>query len=164
MIAESESVGIPCEWVPIEKSSFIKDTEDLRSGRYSQCYFNVPGYGVSSWVVVGYLKVDYQKHLAEGKTLDEVAKDCADFLSQPPPRKKYQKKPSKPLYGALQPLPAPWLGRDKVAVKAKPGFDNRLIVEFITDKRKNKNFWDEGPSLLGNITTKKVKKKKEKNK
>lgn len=159
---EAELVGIPCKWVPISKTTFCDGT-DLKDGRYSQSYHNVPGFGVSQWVVLGYLEVDYQSLEYDGKTREEIIKGCAEFLSQPPPRKKYQKKTPKPPYGNLEPLPAPWLGPDRYSVKPKPGFENRLIVEFITDQRKNKNFWGEGPTFIGG-KTKAARKKKEKNK
>lgn len=154
---------MPCKWVPVSKSSFVKDDSETRSGRYSQSHHNISGFGVNRWVVIGYLEVDYQRLQYEGKTEEEIIEGCAQYLSQPPARKKYQKKDPKPLYGALEPLPAPWRGMGKYSVKPKPGFDNRLIVEFITDQRKNKNFWDEGPSLMGGpikITRKKKKEKK----
>lgn len=157
---QSEPTGIPCKLVPIAKTTFT-DSEETKLGRYSQSYHNVSGFGVSQWVVMGYLEVDYQSLEYDGKTREEIVEGCAEFLSQPPPRKKYQKKKPKPKYGQLQPLPAPWLGPNRYSVKQKPGFENRLIVEFITDQRKNKNFWGEGPTFIGG-KTKAARKKKEK--
>lgn len=112
---------------------------------------------------MGYLELDYQALEYDGKTREEIMDGCAEYLSQAPPRKKYQKKEPKPPYGKLEPLPAPWLGQNKYSVKPKSGFDNRLIVEFITDQRKNKNFWEEGPSFIGG-PVKSTRKKKEKKK
>lgn len=143
---------IECQWVKIPKSTFLEG-EGERCGRYTQSTHQIKGFGVSKWVVAGYLEVDYQKYIDEGMTLDEVAKGCAEYLSVPPPRKKYQKKPSRPLYGSLTALPAPWLGKERVSVKAYK--DNQLIVEFVTDERKNKNFWYEGMSALDTSNVKK---------
>lgn len=159
---EEKEAGIPCEWVGITKSAFMQESKETKSGRYSQTNFNIPGYGFTSWVVVGYLKVDYNKYLLQNYTEEDVVTKCAEYLSKPPPRKKYQKRESKPLYGTLTPLPAPWRGPGKFSLKKRPGFDDQLIVEMVTDQRKNNNFWGEGPSLLGKTRKKPGRKKKEK--
>ena len=159
-IEREEKPGFPCKWVGIKKSSLVNLGDDEKCGVYSQTNHNVSGFGIDRWVISGYLEVDYKKLLQEGKTEEEVVEGCAAYLSAPPPRKKYQKKEPRPLYGKLEPLLAPWRGPGKYSVKYRKNSDNQLIVEFITDERKNKNFWNEGPNFLGTKTLKKPGRKK----
>lgn len=162
---EENIVGIPCKWVKIKKSKIGRESDDEKCGVYSQTNHNISGFGIDRWVVSAYIEVDYKSLMNEGMTEEEIAEGCAAYLSVPPPRKKYQKKEPKPLYGKLEPLLAPWRGVGKYSVKPKKGHENRLIIEFITDERKNKNFWGEGPNFLGTKTPKKPgRKKKEKKK
>lgn len=150
-----------CKWVEIPQSQFLQDKSATRCGRYSQCSYNIAGFGINKWVVAGYLQIDqYDELIAEGKTEEEILEGCANFLSKPPPRKKYQKKTSAPLYGKLEPVLASWRGQGKYSFQKRKGFDNQFVVEFATDQRKNKNFWYEGPNLFGSNGKVRAKKKK----
>jgi len=150
---------IDCEWEKIKDSAF-SNNEEKKTGRYSGCVYPIKGYGVTSWAVHGYLKLDWQKHLDEGLSKREIVDECLEFLNQVPPRKKYQKKESKPKFGKLEAINASW---------ADCGYevkfdDNRLIVSFLTDDRKNKNFWGEGynQASFDKLPKKRGRKKKEK--
>ena len=78
-----------------------------RQGKYhgSDFYGTVPGYGIKKWVVGVYIDVDYQSHLDNYTSEEDIVKRCIEFLNQPPPRKKYQKKKSQPLYGNIDETP-----------------------------------------------------------
>tara|TARA_R100001082_G_scaffold104254_1_gene75444 strand:- start:771 stop:1220 length:450 start_codon:yes stop_codon:yes gene_type:complete len=109
-----------------------------REGKYhgSEFYDTVPGYGVKKWVVGVYIDIDYSQHL-DSMSEEEVVKGCIEYLNQPPPRKKYQKKKPQPLYGNLDSEPLRyWVGED-----ADGKYIGALLV---TDQRKNKKFWGVG--------------------
>jgi hypothetical protein len=109
----------------------------MRSGRYLKSIFNLPGFGVSCWVVGCYVEVDYKKYIndmGEKNFIDE----CISYLNEPPPRQKFQRTPRKPLYGTLQ----------LYVYKLKESDGKCFIeMELITDDPKNKNFWGEGIRL-----------------
>ena len=110
-----------------------------RQGKYhgSDFYGTVSGYGIKKWVVGVYIDVDYQSYLDDDTSEEEVVKQCIEFLNQPPPRKKYQKKKPQPLYGHIDEKPVTFrFNRDESGT-----FIEALLV---TDQKKNKNFWGAG--------------------
>ena len=110
-----------------------------RQGKYhgSDFYGTVPGYGIKKWVVGVYIDVDYQSHLDDYTSEEDIVKRCIEFLNQPPPRKKYQKKKSQPLYGNIDETP--------VRFSFKQDDDGTFIEALlITDQKKNKKFWGAG--------------------
>jgi len=130
-----------CELTLITESNY-SNSKNLRSGRYSQSSYTFAGFGSSKWVVLVYLKVDYNKYYSEGFSESELLDACTEFLSRPPPRKKYQKRKPRSKYGTLKPVPSKW--KDGYAVREKVGTRDVLIAELIIDERRNKNFWNEG--------------------
>ena len=111
-----------------------------RCGFYSSSMFPIPEYGKKKWIVVTHIDVDYEKYLCEGLSESQIYQSCIEFLNQPPPRKKYAKKKPMPLYGELQ------------VYKAKMKENGKFVeAEIITDQRKNKNFWREGPKYKRKI-------------
>jgi hypothetical protein len=107
-----------------------------RCGFYSSSIFPISDYGRRKWVVVTHIEVDHKKYLSEGLSESQICQLCIDFLNQPPSRKKYAKKKPKPPYGNLQIYKA----------KFKEDENGKFIeAEIVTDQRKNKNFWREGP-------------------
>ena len=77
-----------------------------------------------------YINVDYDQHLYDISE-EEIVKRCIEYLNQPPPRKKYQKKKPQPLYGNLDPEALKyWTGED-----SEGKYIGGLLV---TDQRKNK--------------------------
>ena len=69
-------------------------------GRYHGSNFNFKTFGTTRWVVGVYINIDHSKHLEEGLTEEDVMRGCIEYLNEPPPRKKYQKK-SRSLYMVL---------------------------------------------------------------
>lgn len=150
---------INCEWIGIS-NSVLNEKDEKKSGRYTSSVYPITGYGINKWAVHGYLKVNWQQHLEEGKSKKEIIDGCIEFLNQPPERKKYQKKEPKPKFGNLQPVSADWTDSGYEANFK----EDKLIVTLLTDERKNKSFWGEGYNLMpsGKTPKKRGRKKKEK--
>jgi|TARA_R100000149_G_C5839125_1_gene111879 hypothetical protein len=110
-----------------------------RQGKYhgSDFYGMVPGYGIKKWVVGVYIDVDYQSYLDGQTSEEEIVKKCIEFLNQPPPRRKYQKKKPQPLYGNIDEKPI----RFSFKQDESGTFIEALLV---TDQKKNKKFWGAG--------------------
>ena len=106
-------------------------------GKYHGSTFHFKSFGITHWVVGVYILIDYKKFLAEGLSEEDVVSGCIEYLNQPPPRKKYQKKKSVPPYGQFKKLPHHYQFREN---------DDGTFIEalLITDQRKNKNFWGAG--------------------
>jgi len=112
-------------------------TKKKKAGLYHGSEFHFKGFGVTKWVVGVYIDVDYELYLTEGEQIEEVVAGCIEYLNQPPPRKKYQKKKPQPPYGQIDKSPLQyWLGEDE-----KGKYIGALLI---TDQRKNKNFWGAG--------------------
>ena len=123
-----------------EYGSLLPDRDKRRrQGKYhgSDFYGTVPGYGIKKWVVGVYIDIDYQPYLDDYTSEDDVVRRCIEYLNQPPPRKKYQKKKPQPLYGNLDSEPLQyWVGED-----SNGKYIGALLV---TDQKKNKKFWGAG--------------------
>lgn len=146
-------VEIPCDWVKIQKSSFssLKEKIHTRCGRYHQSMFpTVKDYGLRRWVVCGYLKIREPEKF-ENLSESQIVEGCVAFLNKLPPRKR------KPIYGSLEPVPAPWKGPG--AYDAKFTKDH-IIICLSTDARNNKNFWGDGPNMGVKADGRKTKNKK----
>ena len=112
-----------------------------RCGTYhGSVWHEVEEWGHKKWVVGAYLEVDYEKHQADGKSMEEILAGCLAHLNQPPVRKKYQRRLKKPLYGNLDPLPLRWWFKEMDGEKC-------IGVLIVTDKRKCRYFWGEGQKL-----------------
>jgi len=110
-----------------------------RQGKYhgSDFYAVVSGYGIKKWVVGVYIDVDYKQYVDKFTTEEEVVQRCIEFLNQPPPRKKYQKKKSQPLFGNIEKVP--------LRFNFKEDSDGTFIEALlVTDQKKNKKFWGAG--------------------
>tara|TARA_B100000676_G_C17583066_1_gene583024 strand:+ start:174 stop:596 length:423 start_codon:yes stop_codon:yes gene_type:complete len=132
---------IPCELLDLREWEGIlayDSEEERRKGRYHGSFFhNVDEFGVKKWVVGGYILVDWEELREKGSTPEEIVQGCLKFLNQPPPRKKFQRRRRKPLYGNLDQIPVRFKLREK---KEK----SCIEILFVTDKRKCKQFWGEG--------------------
>lgn len=110
-----------------------------RQGKYhgSDFYSVVSGYGVKKWVVGVYIDVDYSPHLNEHISEEDIVKRCIEFLNQPPPRRKYQKKKPQPLYGNIDATPIRFSFKED---------ENGTFIEALlaTDQKKNNKFWGAG--------------------
>lgn len=128
---------IPCRWKPVSEYGFSEE-EEKKEGRYhGSMFWDVKGFGSKRWVVAGKLDLDQemQKQLHQGVPERELVEACLQFLNQPPPRKKFQRKSPKPLYGNLE------YYRHKVKKDC-------IEVLVITDQKKNEHFWSEGAMVV----------------
>ena len=108
-----------------------------RKGRYHGSNFAVEGFGHSCWAIGVYINVDHGRYLEEGMAELEGVEGCIEYLNQPPPRKKYQKRKSVPLYGKLS------VHRFRLREDEGGEFIEAILM---TDKRKNKLLWGTGPT------------------
>jgi len=108
-----------------------------RLGRYIGCDFNFKTFGVKHWVIGVYIDIDHPKYLSEGLTEEEIIKQCIEYLNQPPPRKKYQKKKPVPLYGNLEEMPSRYAFKED-----EEGAYIEILL--LTNQKKNKKFWGQG--------------------
>ena len=101
-----------------------------RQGKYHGSEFHFEG-----WVVGVY--INYDGVLDEQLSHDDIVRGCIEYLNQPPPRKKYQKKKPQPLFGNIDKAPYSFRFNQD---------DNGSYIEalLITDQRKNKKFWGAG--------------------
>jgi hypothetical protein len=143
---------IACHFKDIrEWGELYPDETKTRKGRYHGSSFAVPGFGVTQWVVCGYLIVpEYEHYVTLGLSEQQVIEGCIEYLNKPPPRKKYQRRVRKPLYGDLK----------LYQFKPKQQTENEQVFDvlLITDQRINKNFWGEGPRIIAPRKRKKRKK------
>ena len=134
---------IPCKWRPIDEYGLTPESADKKEGRYhGSMFWDVKGFGSKRWVVAGYLEADINSYLKEGIPEKQLVEACLQYLNQPPPRRKFQKKQAKPLYGHLE------YYRHKIK-------EDGIEVLVITDQKKNARFWSEGAVLT--YETRKVK-------
>ena len=115
--------------------------ESLKPVRYhGSMFWDIKGFGVSQWVLGGYIVVDWKDLREQGYSDEEIYKGCVKFLNKPPKRRKFQRRISRPLFGQLSPKP--------VKVAAREKFGKRVLeVLAVTDKRKLKTAWGEGTTL-----------------
>ncbi len=112
---------------------FVDPSEAKKKGRYhGSMFWDVPDYGKRQWVVA--TKIVIQEDVS-GLSEEQIVNRCIEYLNTPPPRKKYQKKKSKPKYGDLK------LYRAKVKRQGNQALISALLI--VSD-RKNKNFWGTG--------------------
>jgi len=126
---------INCKLREIPNSSFeAVEGKPTKHGRYSSSMFNIKGYGDSKWIVGCYIDIDYSDYLEE-MSQDDFIQRCVDFLNQPPPRKKFEKRRKDSLYGNLEVY--------DYKLKEK---DSRRFIELllVTDTQKNDFFWGSG--------------------
>lgn len=130
---------IECSFVKIPQYSHVK-SDEYRDGRYSTSPSNVRGLGTKQWVVLAYLKADFQKHRILRKSDIEIVEGCLNYLNNPEERKKYQKKEPTPKYGFLT------LVSKEIKFVEKDG-QKVAVVELATNERTNENFWGEGERM-----------------
>ena len=134
---------VPCELLGMTEWAGVMDDPDgqKKRGRYHGSFFNtVKQFGVKKWVVGGYIVVGWKSLMEEGYSEQQIVQGCLKFLSQPPPRRKFQRKKTKPLYGNLNQIPVRFRMREKDGVDC-------IEVLFVTDRRKCRHFWSEGVKL-----------------
>ena len=140
------------DYEPLE-CSLIKQTEYLsytdpneetqyREGKYhGSMFWEVDDFGSKKWVVCVRIKVDWKKYFAEGLTKEELFGRCIAFLNLPPKRKKFQRRQKKPRYGKLSPVSS-WIN------PREENGELYLSALVITDKKRCRYFWGQGPDNL----------------
>ncbi len=111
------------------------NSKKTKKGRYHGSYFAVEGFGYSCWAIGVYINVSHSKYIEEGMTDEQVLEGCVEYLNQPPPRKKYQRRKSVPLYGKLKP------GQFRLRQDDSGEYIEAILF---TDQRKNKLLWGSG--------------------
>jgi hypothetical protein len=101
-----------------------EDETEVKDGRYSSSHFPIKGCNANVWPVLAYIQTDLDKYREAGYDDKTIYAGCINYLSAIPAGRKKK-------YGNLMPF--------TFSVK-----DNKIIATFITDDRKNKNFWSEG--------------------
>ncbi len=116
---------IECEFEGLTQwMGIIPDGTETKAGRYSGSHFPVKGCNQTVWPVLAYIKTDLDKHREAGYTDKTIYAACINFLSS-------QTSGRKKKYGNLMPY--------YFSIK-----EDKIVATFITDDRKNKNFWSEG--------------------
>ena len=77
--------------------------DETRLARYhGSNFWSIKGFGVSRWVIGGYIVIDWKQLMQEGNSVEDIYRGCVKFLNKPPVRRKFQKRITKPLFGILQ--------------------------------------------------------------
>ena len=129
---------IECDLVELPEYTGLSSIKK-KYARYSNtCHWAISNFGVKKWVVLAYIQPAKNEVLDSGDNLESITKKCLEFLNQPPPRKKYAKKPPKPKYGELE------FYKASLAIKDGKKY---ISVALITNQRKHKLFWGKGRSV-----------------
>jgi len=133
---------IECEFVPISQYGVFNDTSSERkAGRYSSSIYAIEGINWTRWVVLAYLKADFQKHREEGLKNQEILQRCVNYLNAVEPKKKYAKKDPEPKYGKLE------LFKEDIQFTNKFGYECAILI-FTTNNRKCEHFWGNGEKFI----------------
>ena len=143
---QQDELVIPCKlYRSTEFEGLITNynPDDVRCGRYHGSIFHgIKGFGLKKWVVLVRIMVNYDKYRLEDYTDEEIVTGCIRHLNQPPPRKKFQRRIKKPIYGTLNLEPVDF------EMKRHNG-EPCIVATLVTNERRNKNFFGEG--LTGGI-------------
>lgn len=131
---------IECSFLQIPQYSFLGLDTELKFGRYSTSPPNIKGLGSKQWVILVYLKAPFSQHRVLRKSNNEIVEACLNYLNNPEPPKKYQKKESTPKYGYLT------LVSKEIKFIQKNG-EEVAVLELATSDRTNQNFWGEGERI-----------------
>ena len=130
---------IECELLAMPQyQSMTNPTNEKRFGLYSNSmYSGVEGLNWCRWVVVGYLRADFQKYRDEGMDDATILQRCVNYLNATEAKKKYAKKDPVPKYGKLQ------LFNQEIKFTKKFGYECAILLA-TTDQRRCELFWGEG--------------------
>jgi hypothetical protein len=120
------SETIECEFQSLTQWMGLipESSTETKAGRYSGSHFPIKGCNNLVWPVLAYINVDLDKYRGLGYSDKTIYAACINHLSS-------QTSGRKKKYGNLMPF--------CFSIK-----DSKIIATFITDDRKNKNFWSEG--------------------
>jgi len=137
-----ESKMIECSLLEMKKYSFfVEQGPKVKYGRYLSSFFhNIPGFGKKVWIVGANILVDYDEHIANGKTPEEVIEECIKYLNTPPKSKYGKRRKRKPLFGKFEEKPHKFYLKEK---------DNKKYIQalLLVPERKRRCFWGEGPQM-----------------
>lgn len=148
-----------CEFLDIPEHCVFPVTDEtpLKSGRYHGSMFTVPGYGITTWVVGGYIKVDWQALLEQGLEEQTIIDLCLAHMNAPVvlPSGKIRKG-NKNKYGMHFGMCVQHKFREK---------NGQRVIECLltTDKHLSKHFWSEGILVSGGIAARGGRRKLEQN-
>jgi hypothetical protein len=128
---------IECELMPLEKyGNNLETPRKIKYGRYLTSCYPFAGNGATTWPVGVNISLDYDKHEAEGTTLQEMLEGCLKYLNTPQKSKYGTRRRRKPTYGIFE-------GVYKGTVKEEKG---KKFVQaiLIVDHQKSKHFWGVG--------------------
>ena len=110
------------------------NSHEKRLGRYSGSWW--AGIPKKRYPVLVYVDGEFDSHIEEGLSMEEIAWACINFLNTPPERKKFARRTPKPLYGEL----------DLVRCVHKKNDEGRSYFELVisTEQQRNRYFWGEG--------------------
>lgn len=125
-----------------------ENNDETRLARYhSSNFWSVDGFAVNRWVIGGYIQINWKQLMDEGYSIEDIYRGCIKHLNNPPERRKFEKRITKPLFGILQPEPV------KVTPREKNGKEV-LEVLAVTNKRKSPHVWGEGQTVPTKVSRK----------
>jgi len=133
---------IKCKLQKMRECTIIpeKEKERLKFGRYLNSTYPLLGFGTEKWLVGASIVLDEDIQLT-AENLDEITEQCVEFINTPPMSEhKRGRKRTKLLYGSFEEKPY------RTIIKEQDG-KQYIQVFLITDQRKNRAFWGEGPKI-----------------
>ena len=125
---------IKCDLQEIREHEILKEKKKKRFGRYhGSMFWNVPGFGKKKWIVA--TRIEFEQDIPEDLSEQEVINGCMEYLNTPPPRRKFQRRITKPKYGSLE------FYSGKIITKDDKKYISALLI---TDQRTSKHFWGKG--------------------
>jgi hypothetical protein len=125
---------IKCDLREIKEHELLSEGDKRKFGRYhGSMFWNIPGFGKKKWVVAA--RIDLLENLPIDTPDSDIVEQCVEFLNTPPPRKKFQRRFTKPKYGSLE------LYSGKIIRRGEDVYISALLV---TDQRNSKHFWGRG--------------------
>ena len=125
---------IKCDLREIKEHELISEGRKKKFGRYhGSMFWNLPGFGKKKWIIAA--RIELLESVPPDMSEQEILKGCVEYLNTPPPRKKFQRRVTKPKYGLLE------LYSGKIIEREDETYISALLV---TTQRKNKHFWGRG--------------------
>ena len=125
---------IRCDLQEIKEHELLTNKKKKRFGRYhGSMFWNLPGFGKKKWIVA--TRIEFMEEIPENLSDEEIISRCVEYLNTPPPRRKFQRRITKPKYGPLE------LYSGKIITKDDCTYISALLI---TNQRTSKHFWGKG--------------------
>jgi len=125
---------IKCDLQEIKEHEILTTKEKTRFGRYhGSMFWGVPGFGKKKWIIA--TRIEFGQEIPEELSEREIIDGCVEYLNTPPPRKKFQRRITKPKYGTLE------FYSGKIITRGDKKYISALLI---TNKRNSKHFWGRG--------------------